>query len=312
MTRGRHPHDGLDYRRPIMSQPTPVSVIDLTDEPDSPPQSHARTSNAPMGSTSTRASRLPRFSRDVIDLEDDSETYDADEETQRAFEEALGEPDTPIEENGSPESPEVEVLWSRPSETAPQPAQRPAGVGWHASLPQLGPNHRISLVDVRHLNRSEPSTRMLSTIRNLFRLNDDEAHLQPAHRSGAQHPFYSPDRLDPTLIPYADPTVIGNGRISFHSPSFQLPGNLRYDAPAFVVARDAPIHSALPLYEAPAPPRPGYARSASDNDVMVCPNCDLELGIGETELQRQVWTVKKCGHVCAHFPYCESNITHTS
>ena len=298
-----------------MSQPAPVSVIALTDEPDSPPQSHTRLSNATGGTTSTRASRLPRFSRDVIDLEDDSESFDADEETQRAFEEvlgeALGDPDTPTDENGSPDSPDVEILWSRPSETAPQPAQRQTGVGWHASLPRPGPSQRPLPLDWRRLTQPEPSTRMLSTIRNLFRLNDDEARVTtPAHRLGADIPFPLHERHTPMRFSHTAHSHqynVDNERFEF-SAAFQVPGNLQYDAPAFVVARDVPTHSALPLYEAPAPPRPGYTRSASEDHVMVCPNCDEELGIGDTELQRQVWIVKKCGHVRARSACCERTL----
>ena len=288
-----------------MSQPAPVSFIDLTDEPDSPPQSHTRLSNVTAGTTSTRATRLPRFSRDVIDLEDDGESYEADEETQRAFEDALADPDTPTDENGLPDSLDVEILWSRPSETAPQHTQRPTGVGWHASLPRPGPSQRPSLSDWRRLTNPEPSTRMLSTIRNLFRLNDDDARvLAPAHRLGADipaplHERHAPMRFSHTA--HSHHYNVDNGRFEF-SASFQVPGNLQYDAPAFVVARDVPTQSALPLYEAPAPPRPGYTRSAVEDDIMVCPNCEEELGIGDTELQRQVWIVKKCGHVRIRSP----------
>lgn len=48
----------------------------------------------------------------------------------------------------------------------------------------------------------------------------------------------------------------------------------------------------------PMPTREGYTRSPNGEDTIVCANCDEELGQGHTELQRQCWTSKKCGHVC--------------
>jgi hypothetical protein len=54
-----------------------------------------------------------------------------------------------------------------------------------------------------------------------------------------------------------------------------------------------------PTYEEPPPAREGFTRSAEEGDVVVCPNCDGELGVGDTDEKRQVWVVKGCGHVCS-------------
>ncbi|KAI9796965.1 MAG: hypothetical protein M1825_006279 [Sarcosagium campestre] len=56
-----------------------------------------------------------------------------------------------------------------------------------------------------------------------------------------------------------------------------------------------------PKYEAPPAPTEGFVRSPGEDDVVVCPNCDDELGVGSTEEKRSVWFVKGCGHV-----YCGS------
>jgi hypothetical protein len=41
----------------------------------------------------------------------------------------------------------------------------------------------------------------------------------------------------------------------------------------------------------------GFTRNPTEEDVLVCPNCDAELSVGNDEVKRQVWLVKGCGHV---------------
>ncbi|KAL9635549.1 MAG: hypothetical protein Q9164_003392, partial [Protoblastenia rupestris] len=60
--------------------------------------------------------------------------------------------------------------------------------------------------------------------------------------------------------------------------------------------RHAQLPPRLPTYDAPSPPRPGFTRSPKEDELLVCPNCEDELGIGENEVKRQVWVVKACGH----------------
>ncbi|KAK5129304.1 hypothetical protein LTR08_003608 [Meristemomyces frigidus] len=64
----RYPGDGLDYRRPVMTSAAPF--IDLTEDDNSSTHHHEETS---------RARRLPRFGREVIDVDDDDHV--AEEET---------------------------------------------------------------------------------------------------------------------------------------------------------------------------------------------------------------------------------------
>lgn len=49
-------------------------------------------------------------------------------------------------------------------------------------------------------------------------------------------------------------------------------------------------------YKPPTPPPAGFTRSVEEDDEVVCPNCDRELGIGEDDRQ-QIWVSKQCGHV---------------
>jgi hypothetical protein len=41
----------------------------------------------------------------------------------------------------------------------------------------------------------------------------------------------------------------------------------------------------------------GFTRSPAEGDELVCPNCEEELCIGNSDLKKQVWIVKACGHV---------------
>ncbi|PYI26952.1 hypothetical protein BP00DRAFT_37631 [Aspergillus indologenus CBS 114.80] len=56
-------------------------------------------------------------------------------------------------------------------------------------------------------------------------------------------------------------------------------------------------------YKPPSPPPDGFTRTLEEDDVVVCPNCDGELGVGD-EIRQQIWVAKQCGHVycgrCAH------------
>lgn len=52
-----------------------------------------------------------------------------------------------------------------------------------------------------------------------------------------------------------------------------------------------------PAYVAPTAPPPGFTRTVGEDEVVVCPNCDHELGTGDDVLRRQIWVAKPCGHV---------------
>ncbi|KAI1958372.1 hypothetical protein LOZ58_005104 [Ophidiomyces ophidiicola] len=54
---------------------------------------------------------------------------------------------------------------------------------------------------------------------------------------------------------------------------------------------------ASPKYEAPPAPSKGFTRAVGKDDVVVCPNCDHELGSGDEPLRRQIWVARPCGHV---------------
>lgn len=78
-----------------------------------------------------------------------------------------------------------------------------------------------------------------------------------------------------------------------------LPGFLNYEAQAFSLAGQDPIRQAAPAIEPLPPARKGFVRAPveDENAVPVCPNCEMELCMGDTELKKQVFVVKGCGHV---------------
>ncbi|OQE44395.1 hypothetical protein PENCOP_c002G00954 [Penicillium coprophilum] len=61
----RRRRDGYDYRRPVMLSPRDNVVIDLTEDPDSPPQRDATQFPGPLHTPHPHRSRL-RFPRDLI------------------------------------------------------------------------------------------------------------------------------------------------------------------------------------------------------------------------------------------------------
>ena len=80
--------DGLDFRRPIMSAASMADAIDLTGDrhEHSIPQPRPTvpdTHNASAAGTSSRAQRLPRYQRDIIDLADSDEEEQQHQPAQR-------------------------------------------------------------------------------------------------------------------------------------------------------------------------------------------------------------------------------------
>jgi hypothetical protein len=103
----RYPGDGFDFRRPMTSvSPQTEEVIDLTNDPDSPPQQ-----NSTSAGTTQRRPRQPRFGReimaDVVDLED--------------------EPDNTFQLD-PPSSPEVQFVGANVRPRLPRPTLPPPSI----------------------------------------------------------------------------------------------------------------------------------------------------------------------------------------
>lgn len=74
-----------------------------------------------------------------------------------------------------------------------------------------------------------------------------------------------------------------------------VPLGMDYQVPGFAMENRARAPQA---YKPPSPPPEGFTRTANEDDVVVCPNCDHELGTGD-EIKQQIWVAKPCGHVRA-------------
>ncbi|KAL9123371.1 MAG: hypothetical protein Q9187_000098 [Circinaria calcarea] len=274
--------DGLDFRRPVMSQPSqPMqSVIDLTEEPDSPPEAHHRPCTNPTN-TSNRANRPPRFPRDIIDLEAES----------------------PEDGMTRGVSPDVEVLSYGPSHAAREPQSRHRGVAGHAAM--LRPASLLHDGRIARIGNTDGRPPLMRYMRNIVQ-NATAGHfnrqratevldVEEWHRHGVlPHTGHFMARNLPNTD-YSEPG--DDAAFVRGSPGYQLPRLLDFDLQGFPMGNDTIPQPPAPTYEAPPPPRAGYTRSPTEDQELVCPNCDEELGVGGDDVKRQVWVVKNCGHV---------------
>ena len=257
--------DGLDYRRPVMSHPRD-EVIDLTEEASSPPVS-ARPGYS--GGLAARQSSRPHHP--IIDLDQE---YGDDE------------PEIQHEHTRDP-SPDFEVLYSR----AAPPRSRSAGNA--ASRDGSGPRRTGPTIPHNEFRRGmEELRRGMANVSNQIGIYRHSLLPQAPgrhHHHGNLHP----------PIMHQHQHQVPNDRDLFVNLEFHLPDQLDFETQGFRmgdVAQPRP-QPPPPTYDAPPMARPGYTRSPKEDDVLVCPNCSDELGVGDSEEKRQVWVIKRCGHV---------------
>ncbi|KAL1987336.1 hypothetical protein VTN96DRAFT_4052 [Rasamsonia emersonii] len=257
----RYPGDGYDYRRPVMSSSSQTeNVIDLTNEPDSPPQP---TRNNGL-SHRPRNHRPPRFGRnimaDVVDLEE--------------------EPDPappPPRRDDPPSSPEVQFVRAT---VRPQRPQRPQNVASRARS-FMG---RSSLFDMLRLRPSRFGSNDMISGEEAFRR---EVAMRARDLATRHQPPHGVDTL------WIDDGHGGEGVDLTIDVDMDVPFGMDYQVPGFAMGnRSRPPQS----YKPPSPPPEGFTRTAHEDDVVVCPNCDHELGTGD-EIKQQIWVAKPCGHV---------------
>jgi hypothetical protein len=268
----RYPGDGLDYRRPAQS----ANIIDLTHEEAGP-------SAAPSDQQQNRPrpNRPPRFERDILDVID----VDA-EDTQEAT-------------NLGPTSPEIEFVGSRRIEPARGMEGRSPG---GSSLDEDGvefvranplPEH------VRRQNGIEFVNRMLQTaaghhlqaqIDRQYRITSTAERQRQATIDNVTARMHNGHRA-----PQPPPRRRTNIHVGFIRPNNNY-GMVGFDMGFGSSEPDEPVQRP-PTYTAPPPAPEGFTRSPQENDALICPNCGEELCTGDSDLKKQVWMVKGCGHV---------------
>ena len=253
-----HARDGFDMRTPIMS-----------DQPEPPPP------------------QQQQEEQNVIDL--------TEETSSPASDFVLPPESTP------------DPLLRRPRILSPQRSPR--------SRPSRSQDHDIIDLDDEEVNRpSSPDIQFLSSrarSRSLS-IDDRQSTIRPIPRpnpreipnpaSWAQPRFPFPFNLGGRLAQVRDQLVAWEGFGGGEQDNFNIPNMLDFQSVGFDLDhphRPPPAQPRLPTYEAPPEPREGFTRSSKGEDyVMVCVNCEDELGAGEDEVKRQVWFVRACGHVC--------------
>ena len=265
----RFPGDGLEFRRPVMSGP-PQNVIDLTED-SSPVQDRNNLVSGPvLISTSPRATRPPHFPRNIIDLEESED----------------GSSMIAVRDD----SPEIEFVSSRPLPSTVQNRSQSSGhhrgrrnpESIYRTRPQQSHHDRPTPV---WLDLGRQVARVQQSLRNppgLHPLNallhrDDSAQTPP-------HSHFSDVDIDTIFV------NTGNNMV--------LPGDLDFSTQGFTMGDVPRPPPPPPTYDAPCAPREGFTRSPREDDVLICPNCEEELGTGDDESKRQVWVIKSCGHVC--------------
>ncbi|KAL2002041.1 hypothetical protein VTN02DRAFT_765 [Thermoascus thermophilus] len=246
----RFPGDGFDFRRPVMSaSPQTEEVIDLTNEPDSPPSQRPR--HHEPGRRPARSSRPPRFGRnimaDVVDLEE--------------------EPDPPNNAQ-PPSSPEVQFVRA----TVRPPDAAPRGRGF------MG---RSNLLDMIRLRPSRVSSVDVTSREEAFR---QEVALRARNLARRPQPGVDTFWIGDAPNDGIDLTI---------DLDVDVPLGMDYQIAGFTMDNAArPVSS----YKPPSPAPEGFTRTAKEDDVVVCPNCEDELGTGD-EIKQQIWVAKPCGHV---------------
>ena len=172
-----------------------------------------------------------------------------------------------VEFMGTPRSPEVQFLRSNVRLPPLRPSRPPSNLFGNTDfLDMLPPPPAPMLPDGGFLSNGDALLRQEVTWR---------ARNLPDGRPQDLETFW----LDPPLTDFNLTVGLALG-ISDIMPSFDGP----------------PSYNGPPSYKPPTPPPEGFTRSAQKDDVIVCPNCGEELGVGD-EIQKQIWAAKPCGHV---------------
>jgi hypothetical protein len=287
------PHNPTSTSTMATADTSRLEIIDLTGEPDTDvPRPVEPDWRHPAWHPYGRATRGPRFPAEIIDLSGDT--------PQRPWHAPPQQQEGNNDDAAQNGSPEIQFLRARQL----SPRLRFAG-----ATPPAG----------RIPNRLNPQGRVAP-----IEINDDDEVQIIGERQITPPPFPHPPRrianffssfgaaarvlADAGLIAPRDVRARGSHRgprrrvpVPPHRDfMFEVP-NLDFGAAAFDLGYGIePEPGAEREQSVVPPPEPapeGFTRNPTEEDVLICPNCDAELSVGDDDVKRQVWLVKSCGHV---------------
>ena len=247
---------------PLQRSDDQSAVIDLTADDAGP--SATDTQNSRRGTT--RAQRPPRFAREIIDLVDEDAhptvvTQSESPEIQFISSRRLATPrrqDSNSDAQGNSDQDDVEFVGANPL-----PADRRRG-------------HRLENM-------------MVGVIEDMM-LDERQNHFAHLRARIARAVNNGP----PPIIP---PRVGGTIRRAGQIHVGFIPPTMDFEMVGFDLGLGAGPVGPPPTYDKPETAPDGFTRSPSEEDAIICPNCKEELCLGGSDLKKQVWIVKACGHV---------------
>ncbi|KAL1639230.1 hypothetical protein SLS58_008198 [Diplodia intermedia] len=271
----------------------PADVIDLTSE-DDPALADSSTTPIAPPIQSARASRPPRFAREIIDLSDDTPPHP---------------PPNPSAQHAAPPSPEVEFVSSR---TIPARRQTPATAvdltdveddfGFEVLFADIGARHGVNRAPPgeggfrTRSRRNSPVHRRLMHILGERTSVQHHQHHQRRERRDQRDTHPRTSQRAPYIQRLIGRDPDGLLELNHGHAGFLAPGVMNYGAAAFDLGLE---RESTPTYEPPPKAPPGFTRSPAEGDVITCPNCDADLCAGpEGGEKSQVWVIKACGHKC--------------
>jgi hypothetical protein len=296
--------DGYDYRRPVSSaareqdagsvdlsgddRGTPIDlsgdeVIDLTADDSGYGASQdgnggRQGGNREEQSRSRRTHNVPRLPRGmdiIIDLDNGEEEWNVD---------------SPAAEPGSPD---IEFISSR--QLSPRPVPRPFFADNNPDSDEVE-FVRENALPADEVRRRRDRERELENVMEVFGTRFTHLRAQ-VDRFNAQ--------INRTANRFQEPIVPNRrGHAHVHVGAFVAP-LMDFEAVAFEIGpRVRAAEPPPPTYDAPPKAPEGFTRSPEEEGELVCPNCGDELCTGSSEVKRQVWLVKGCGHVSSLLDVC--------
>ncbi|KAH7113794.1 hypothetical protein B0J11DRAFT_585001 [Dendryphion nanum] len=268
--RQRYAGDGFDFRRPaqMSRRPSPSSlnneatVIDLTNDDTWPSTSNSRRPN-PL------PQRAPRFPRNIMDTQ--QEIIDLDDEEEDEMGGGGAGASRPVAPS---DSPEIEFVSSRRIPPRLRNSDDDLEITGSAPVPE----------ERRRTPRDSLENFVGMIRQDIMAENNLLPHLRARIMAVTRMPHTAPVRT---------PRQPGSRAGVFVAPVME------YDLVGFNMGLEGnqPPPPTPPTYNAPEAAHEGFTRTVKEEDTLVCPNCGDELCTGTSDIKKQVWIIKGCGHV---------------